>query len=40
VAGDAYITVIFYLARKAAKGEKLQGRLASSEAAPIAVPGE
>jgi len=36
----AYITVIFYLARKAAKGEKLQGRLASSEAAPIAVPGE
>ncbi|MEL6640404.1 MAG: cytochrome ubiquinol oxidase subunit I [Pseudomonadota bacterium] len=34
----AYITVIFYLARKAAKGETLQGRLASGEA--IAVPGE
>ena len=37
----AYITVIFYLARKAAKGETLKGRLASSEAASLAaVPGE
>lgn len=34
----AYITVIFYLARKAAKGETLKGRLASFEA--IAVPGQ
>jgi cytochrome d ubiquinol oxidase subunit I len=36
----AYITVIFYLARKAAKGESVKGRLASSEAASLAVPGE
>ncbi len=36
----AYITVIFYLARKAAKGEKLQGRLSSTEAEVVAVPGE
>ena len=36
----AYITVIFYLARKASKGEKLQGRLASGEAEAIAIPGE
>ena len=36
----AYVTVIFYLARKAAKGEKIKGRMASSEAEAIAVPGE
>jgi cytochrome d ubiquinol oxidase subunit I len=37
----AYITVIFYLARKAAKGEPIKGRVASSEAAQVvAVPGE
>ena len=37
----AYITVIFYLARKAAKGEPIKSRVASSEAAQVAaVPGE
>lgn len=37
----AYITVIFYLARKAAKGERINGRVASSEAAQVvAVAGE
>lgn len=37
----AYITVIFYLARKAARGEPIKPRVPSSEAAQVAaVPGE